>query len=340
MLVGATALFVGLLPALGLRSLSVETMLRGESRGATANPASVRWQKMMVIFQAGFSVVILICAALAAQGLQKVIRVNLGFMAADRVGFRIEFPEPAYATHEQRAQCARVLDQNLAREPALAGYGLTTTLPVGDGQWGSAMFVQLPTGEFTADPVVFHYRRVSPGYLATIGIPLMEGRGFDENDRGDRPPVAIVSKSLAAKYWPGESAIGHKLRRMSPADSPVLEVVGVVGDVRDAGAGQPAGETVYVPFDQVSLRRAWIILHSRGPIADAIAAGRRALSLTAPDIAPFQVEKLETLAWQDLALPRLQATLFAIFSFIAVAITAHSLALQSHGRRPIGCNPC
>jgi putative ABC transport system permease protein len=195
-------------------------------------------------------------------------------------------------------------------------------LPVGDGQWGSAMFVQLPTGEFTADPVVFHYRRVSPGYLATIGIPLMEGRGFDENDRGDRPPVAIVSKSLAAKYWPGESAIGHKLRRMSPADSPVLEVVGVVGDVRDAGAGQAAGETVYVPFDQVSLRRAWIILHSRGPIADAIAAGRRALSLTAPDIAPFQVEKLETLAWQDLALPRLQATLFAIFSFIAVAITA------------------
>ena len=321
-LVVATAVFVGLLPALRIGSLSLESTLRSESRGASANPTSVRWQKVMVIFQASFSVVILICAALAAEGLQKVSRVDLGFVAADRLGFRIEFPEPAYATHEQRAQCVRALGENLARERALAGYGITTTLPVGDGQWGSAIFVQSATGEFTADPVVFHYRRVSPGYLGAMGMPLVEGRSFDENDRGDRLPVAIVSKSLAAKYWPGETAIGRKLRRASPADSPLMEVVGVVGDVRDAGTGQAAGETVYVPFDQVSLRRGWIILHSRGSIADAIAAGRRALHLTAPEIAPFNVEKLETLAWQDLALPRLQATLFAVFSLIAVAITA------------------
>jgi hypothetical protein len=169
---------------------------------------------------------------------------------------------------------------------------------------------------------VFHYRRITPGYLAAMGTPLLEGRGFEENDRNDRPPVAIVSKSLATKYWPGESAIGRKLRRASPADSPIMQVVGVVGDVRDAGASQDASETVYVPFDQVSLRRGWIVLHARGSIADAVAAGRRALHSTAPELAAFGVEKLETLSWQALALPRLQVALFAVFSVIAVAITA------------------
>ena len=320
-LVVATAVFVGLLPALQLRSVSPEAALRSESRGASANPSSVRWQKIMVIFQAGFSVVILVCAALAAQGLQKVSRVDLGFSDAGRIGFRIEFPEPAYSTHEQRVQCARALDQNLAAEPALQGHGLTTTLPVGDGQWGSSTLVRLPTGEFTTEPVIFHYRRISPGYLATMGIPLLEGRFFNETDRSDRTPVAIVSKSLANKYWPGESAIGRELRRAAP-DNPVTQVIGVVGDVRDAGAGEAMGETVYVPFDQVSVRRAWIVLRPRGSVADAIAAGRRALRLSAPGVAAFSVEKLETLSWQSLALPRLQAALFAVFSAVAIAITA------------------
>ena len=321
LLVAATAIFVGLLPALPLRSVSPEAALRSESRGASANLSSVRWQKIMVIFQAGFSVVILVCAALAAQGLQKVSRIDLGFADGGRIGFRIEFPEPAYSLHEQRAQCARALDQHLAGEPALQGHGLTTTLPVGDGQWGSSMVVRLPSGEFTPDPVVFHYRRISPGYLATLGVPLLEGRFFDENDRADKTPVAIVSKSLAAKYWPGTTAIGRELRRAAP-DNPVMQVIGVVGDVRDAGAGQEAGETVYVPFDQVSLRRAWIVLRPRGSITDAIAAGRRALRQSAPGVAAFGIEKLETLSWQSLALPRLQAALFSIFSVIAIAITA------------------
>jgi putative ABC transport system permease protein len=320
-LIVVTALFVGLLPALQLRSLSLESILRSESRGASANPASVRWQKAMVMFQAGFSVVILVCAALAAEGLRKANQINLGFADKDHVAFRIEFPEPAYSTHEQRARCARAIDQNLAREPALTGYGLTTTLPVGDVQFGGVFLVQLPTGEFTTDPVLFHFRRVSPGYLHVMGMSLLEGRYFEDNDREDRPPVAIISKSLASKYWPGESAIGRKLHRTIPSDSPVVEVVGVVGDVHDSGAGKTSGETVYFPFDQVSHRRAWIVLHGRGSAADTVAAGRRALHSAAPDIAPFSIQNLPTLSWQALALPRLQVILFAVFSVVAIAIT-------------------
>jgi hypothetical protein len=154
-----------------------------------------------------------------------------------------------------------------------------------------------------------------------MGIPLMEGRMFNERDQISSPPAVIVSKSLADKYWPNQSALGRKVKRSSPADSPVMEVVGVVGDVLDAGAAQARGQTVYVPFEQISMRRAAIVLNGRGSTADTVAAGRRALHLTSSDVAAFGIEKLEVLSWQDNALPRLQMILFAAFAIVAIGIT-------------------
>jgi putative ABC transport system permease protein len=101
-----------------------------------------------------------------------------------------------------------------------------------------------------------------------------------------------------------------------------VEIVGVVGNVYDAGAGVPAGETLYVPFAQQSLRRAWIVLHGRGSTEETIAAGRRALRATEPGIATYNVSTLDQLAWQADALPRLQVTLLGVFAVIAIGITA------------------
>ena len=178
------------------------------------------------------------------------------------------------------------------------------------------------TGEFATESSLFHYRRVSPSYLSAIGVPLLEGRMIDERDRSDTPFVAVVSKALAEKYWPGQSALGRKLKRVAFANGPLLEIVGVVGNVRDAGAGLLASETVYIPFAQVSMRRVWVVLQGRGSIEEALAAGRRALRATAPAIAAYNVDTLDTLAWQANSLPRLQVALLGVFAVIAIGITA------------------
>jgi putative ABC transport system permease protein len=112
------------------------------------------------------------------------------------------------------------------------------------------------------------------------------------------------------------------MRRVSPPNAPAVEIVGVVGNVRDAGAGLPVGETVYLPYNQVSLRRSWIVLHGRGSTEDTLAAGRRALRVTDPGVAAFDVNTLDRLAWQADALPRLQVTLLGVFAVIAIGITA------------------
>ena len=322
LLVLGTGLLAGLLPARQSRAVSFVEALRSESRGASLSRGALRWQQAMVVLQAAVSVLILVGAGLAGVGFYKLGRTDLGFATPGRVVMQIQLPEPAYATHEKRAQLANAIEQNLAREPVLAHWGLSTTIPVGDGQWGAALLPQLPTGEFATDQMLVHYRRVSPTYLSTIGIPLLEGRMLSDHDRADSPSVAIVSKALAEKYWPGQSALGRKLKRVSPANAPLIEIVGVVGNVRDTGAGFPASETVYVPFAQVSMRRAWVVMQGRGSTAETLAAGRRALRATAPEIAAYNVDTLDTLAWQANALPRLQVALLGVFAVIAIGITA------------------
>lgn len=321
-LVLGTGLVAGLLPAWQARQTAVSEALRSESRGASLSRGAIRWQQAMVVIQAAISVVILSCAAVALAGFKQLDRVELGFATGQRAAFRFQFPEPAYASHEQRARLVRTLEQNLAREPALASHAVTGTLPVGDLQWGGGFHPQASTGEFAKDPSVFHYRRITPGFFATLGIPLLEGRLLNDRDRAETPTVVVVSKTLADKYWPGRSAIGRKLRRVSPADAPPVEIVGVVDDVRDAGVGVPAGETVYVAWDQVSLRRAWVVMHGRGSIKETIAAGRRALRATAPEIAAYGADSLDHLAWQVNALPRLLVVLLGGFAVIAAGITA------------------
>jgi predicted permease len=321
-LVLGTGLVAGLLPSWQARSVSLVEALRSESRGASLSRSALRSQQMMVVLQAGVSVLILAGAGLAGLTFYKLGRVPLGFVTAGRAVMQVQFPEPAYATHEKRAELVRALEQNLAGEPVLRGWGVCTTLPVGDSAWGGQFVPQLATGEFAAEPALFHFRRVSPGYLAAMGVPLLDGRMIDDHDRADSPLVMVVSKALAEKYWPGQSALGRKLHRSYPANAPIIEVVGVVGDVHDAGAGLPAGETVYVPFAQASLRRTWVVLSGRGSLEDTIAAGRRALRATAPDIAAYNIASLDDLAWQAEALARLQMTLLGVFALIAVVITA------------------
>lgn len=322
LLIVITGVLVGLIPALQTRAASLNEALRSESRGGSASAKSIRWQQAMVVFQAAISVLILVCTTIAGLGLAKLNRISLGFEPQNRAALRIGFPEPAMAEHEKRVQFVNAFEQKLAEEPGILSFGLTTTLPVGDGAWGGALQPQLASGEWLPDPVVFHYRRVSPGYLRTMGIPIVDGRGIDERDRVDSLPVAVVSKSLAQKYWPGESPIGRKLRRANATSAaPIVEIVGVVGDVHESGQAKTS-ETVYVPFAQHSLRSASVVLQARGSVSEAIAGARRALHAAGPEVAAFNIATLPTLCRQTTALPRLQVVLLTAFALIAIGITA------------------
>jgi putative ABC transport system permease protein len=283
----------------------------------------------MVVGQAALSAAILAAAALIGVSLWRLSAIPDGFESRGRVVARVVLPNASYGTHRARAAFGRALGEQLAGERALASAAFTTTLPVGDGTWGGRFFVELPDGSRPEEPMLFHVRRVSPGYLETMGIPLLRGRALTAQDDTGAVAVAVVSQALAARLWPNEDPLGKRLLRVaagSSAPTPVT-VVGIVGNTMDAGYGAPAGETVYLPYSQVSAVRVSIVATGRGDDRATIAAVRRALRNADPVLAASDMTTLDALVLQANALPRLRTLVLALFSVVAVGI----VSLGSYG---------
>ena len=323
-------LAAGALPAWFGRRAAPGDTLRASSRSSTLSPLALRWQKAMVVGQAALSAAILAASALIAMSLWRLSEIPDGFAAEGRVVAHIVLPDASYGKHPERAAFGRALDEHLAGERELASAGFTTTLPVSDVAWGGRFFIELPDGSTSSEPALFHLRRVSPGYLEAMGIPLLRGRTFTTGDDTGAVQVAIVSRALAARLWPNEDAVGKRLLRAvagTPTPTPVT-VVGVSGNTMDAGYSAPAGETVYLPYAQVSAVRLSIVARGRGGDAGAaIAALRRALRKTDPVIAASRVSTLDALVLKANALPRLRTLVLVVFSIVAVGI----VSLGSYG---------
>jgi putative ABC transport system permease protein len=324
-----SGLVAGALPAWFSRGTGLSGALMASSRSSTLSPLALRWQKAMVVGQAALSAAILAVSALTALSFWRLSHVPGGFASQDRVVTRIVLPDATYGKHPQRAAFGRALAENLASEPDISAAGFTTTLPIGDGAWGGRFFIELPDGSISNEPVLFHFRRVSPGYLQAMGIPLLRGRHLTVQDDSASFQVAVVSRALASRLWPNDNAVGKRLLRAtpgSPTPTPVT-VVGVVGNTMDAGYSSPVGEAVYMPYSQASAVRISIVARGRGAAGATIAAIRRALRKTDPVIAASGVSTLDALVVQANALPRLRTLVLIMFSIVAVGI----VSLGSYG---------
>jgi len=182
-------------------------------------------------------------------------------------------------------------------------------------------------------------RHVSPGIFRTLRMKLIRGRVFDETDRADTRLVAIVSQSFAARYSPGEDPIGRRIRRVGRADAPWLEIVGVVGDVLDAGLGVSLGPTLYVDYLQQNTptARVTLVLRTRGAPGVVARAAREAIRSVDRTQVIEDMTALETLMIRTAAAERFQALVVGFFAVGALvllvggiyAMTVHAVARRT-----------
>jgi putative ABC transport system permease protein len=318
----AATVLAGVLPVWFTRRTNLAGSLRAGGRSVTMSPAALRWQQGMVFAQAALSVVVVAAAGLIGVSFWNLMSVPTGFVPGRLQVARIQLGDAEYGTDQRRAAFARRLTENLSREPAIGAAAFSSTIPVGDLLWGGRFFADDATGASRDDPALLHFRRTSERYLETMGIPLLRGRSFVPSDDARGPPVAIVSQAVADRLWPGEDPIGKRLHRVASAmPAPMVhEVVGVAGNVMDAGPTGPAGEAVYVPYAQVSVTRLTVVVEPRGSAREATAALRNALRLTDAALTAHSVAPLELIAAQANALPRLQAVLLLALGAVAVGI--------------------
>lgn len=318
-----TALLFGLIPALKVSRTGVAGTLHEGRRGSGSGPRSSRVQGVLVASQMAMAVILLTGAGLMAQTLAGLLRADPGFGAEDVLTVRVSTPAGSYPDSESVVQFYQNLLDRVRAIPGVRSAGAARLLPLASTM-GDSFFRPVGYQPGPNESTQGDWQWATPGYLETMGIPVIEGRGFDERDVRDGQAVVMVNEVIADRYWPGESAVGRAVLAGGAADTAV--VVGVVGNVSHNGLVQAPKTRYYVPHQQVhpnwlgTTRSMTLTIGTQGPpggYLDPVRAEVRALD---PSIPLAQVRTLDEVMSASVAQPRFATLLLGSFATIALTL--------------------
>ncbi|PYI97075.1 MAG: hypothetical protein DME98_09615 [Verrucomicrobia bacterium] len=250
-----TGIAFGLLPALkGAGAHELMPRIKQGDQRSGGDVAGRRWLKGLIVAEIAIALTLLVCGGLMVQSFQRLQHVALGFSPDNLLTMKMVLPLSRYSEYRQRIAFA---DEVVERTRNLAGVvsaGMTTNIPLERETAYDAIFdvEGRPSANPNDVPITAH-RIVSPGYLETMGVTLIRGRLINKSDRADSLPVVVVSDEFARQGWPGEDAIGKRVRRIRAGQIfPWMTVIGVVKDVKEDLFNYRINRPVwYVPYAQV-----------------------------------------------------------------------------------------
>lgn len=316
----ASGLAASLLPALRGSRPDLAPVLK--DAGGTARAAGGRLRRAFVAGQIGLSLVLLVAAGLFLRSLQRAATLDTGFDAEGVSMVSLNLELDGYAEAEGRALADALLERVHAL-PGVSSAALATDLPMDLSLEESAYLPEGWEGEEQGMSSAFN--AVSPGYFETLRIRLLAGRPFGAADGPDAPRVAVVSETFASRAWPGESAVGKRVRNAprpgrEEADLEWLTVVGVVDDVKNALVTEASSPMLYHPYAQAYSGGGRLVVRSTGgEVAGAIRREIRALD---PDLSLSPVQPLEALTGLGLMPQRLAAGLAGVLGGLALLLSA------------------
>ncbi len=319
----AAALAFGLAPAILATPSNLQANIK-EGGERTGQRGGQHVRSVLAIAEVSLAMVLLVAGGLLIRSFGLVTSVNPGFDPNNVIEAEVSLPQFQYATPQQWTAFSNELLAHLQAQPGLQDSALAAPLPM-DRQ-GEATFTfsivgnpPLPPGKFpTAD-----YATVSPDYFRMMRIPLLRGRFFSDQDSPSTPNVAIISETLARRYFPNEDPLGRQMRFGFPPNGNVpREIVGIVGDVRDVALSRKPGPAMYVPFAQAPLYGGEVVVRS-SLSASSVAAGiRQAVRSIDKNLPVTDIESLNDALGRSISQERLRTFLLGSFSAIALVLAA------------------
>ncbi|MGD8322606.1 MAG: ABC transporter permease, partial [Gemmatimonadota bacterium] len=247
--VAVTGVVFGILPALHAGKRDIHEALRegGGERGATSGGHALR--RTLVVAQVALAVVLITGSGLMLRSVANLYHVDLGFVTDNVLTFRLYPGSSVYDAGEKRVAFYRELFSRIDALPGVRAAAATYSLPMTGGANNWSIIIDGQPVANVGDAPAELVQRVTSGYLDALGMTLVRGRWFTRADDASTTPVVVVSESMARKYWPGEDAIGKRMKVFSK-NWPWMEVVGVVKDVRHGGPGGQPTPRWYVPYAQ------------------------------------------------------------------------------------------
>ena len=320
-----TGVIFGLVPAWHASRVDLNSSLKSGSRTGGGGEGKGRLRNGLVIAEVAIALVLLICAGLLIQSFARLGRVQPGLKTERLLTARVQLPDTAYPKNEN---IIAFFDQFLPRVRAIPGVESASAivpLPL----TGSNMVTTFddaenprPEGQRLTSPI----RIIGTDYFQTMGIPLRQGRVFDERERFDSPPVIIVNERFAAKFFPGQNPIGKRITAGFSADETgekMREIVGVVGNVKHLALKNEDSPEMYVPQTQIPFGIMSLVV--RTSVSDPAAlttAVRKELAAMDSSIPLTSILVFDEYVSRSLARPRFNALLLSIVAGVALLLTA------------------
>ncbi len=307
----------GLVPALQASRPDLQASLKEGSRGAGEGRRSRRFSGAIVVAEVALSLVLLCAAGLFLKSLVRLLSVDPGFRPENLLVMRIDLPESRYPDLDQRRAFFREITGRVSTLPGVASAATALAHPF-SGMAATLHFYVEGRPDAGGEDLATEYQPVSPGYFRTMGIPLVGGRAFTERDDAEAPRVVVINEAMARWQWPGEDPIGRRIAVGDP--SGMMEIVGIVGDVRHFGLESAPRPEVYIsclqdpwPFMALVVRAQVDPLSLTGAVRDQVLA-------VDPEQAVYAVSTFERVIEQSTRQRRFTTLLLGIFTGVALLL--------------------
>lgn len=344
-------LVFGLATALHLRHINLNTVLKETGRGS-AGPARGRLRNGLVSAQVAFALILLVCAGLTMQGFKRLANAYQGFQPDQVLKFEVGLPESAYPDSAKRSNFFQTALRGVASLPGVSGAALTSNLPASNVDNEKTLFTiqDRPALQASEAPAA-DLQTVSGDYFSVLKIPLIAGRFFTEADNASAARVALISRTMASRFWPMSDPLGQRFK-LGTTDStePWMTVVGVVGDARQNWWNPATFPVIYQPYLQSSRRSFRFVLRAAASPTSYAAPVRAAIAQVDPEIPITELKTFETEVQDSIAIVHIMGILMAVFGIVALSLSSigvygilsENVAQRTHEfgiRFALGANP-
>ncbi len=320
---GVASVVFGLVPALFASKSNIQASLRdgGGRSGESGNRRRVR--SLLAASEIALAMALLVAAGLLLRSFSKLTAVSPGFDAQHLVKAEISLPQFQYSTPQQWNAFSDELLARVQAQPGMKDTAVAIPLPIVNGKINLAFDIVGNPPASEGEPRLADYASVSPEYLGVMGIPLLAGRFFNQQDILSGPHVSVISKTFAQRYFPNQDPIGKRLNFGFPPNGDVdREIVGIVGDVRDASLGEAPGPMMYVPYAQAPFWGANLVAKSTLSTSAIAATIRQEVQKIDKDLPITEVGKMPDFIDASVSQQKFRTFLLALFAAMALLLAA------------------
>jgi predicted permease len=319
-----TGILFGTMPALRISQIDLVGALKQGGGQSGVGSGGRRLRDALVVCEVALAIVLLAGATLMIRSFENLYHLNPGFRADHVLAMRTMLPNPKYAEAVTRTA---FYDQVLARVASLPGVisaGYTTWVPLTNHGGATGITIENQAPAEPGEHLIPNARVISKDYTRALGMKLIDGRLFDGSEGSETPPVAVINQTMARMYWPDENPLGKHFKRDDGRKKiPWITIVGIVGDVHQAGLDVPARPEMYLPYQQADFfSPGYLVVKTSGDPMSLAEVVRQQVWAVDNEQPVAGVMPLAELVDDELAPRRMQASLLGGFAGLALLLAS------------------